>query len=229
MNLRKLRRERAKQPAAATTVDGSTVKALPAGEVVAPEVNGAKVEPLSSHAGGRDEARAAFVADAGGPPPESPTSSTTSSPPGSGGAHGAAHAAPESPAAQLTVEQVAAFGVALLDTLAQRFGPQLGGEPHNWAQTDDERKLLTTAGTPLAAKWFADQQPTPEAMFIIALASVYAPRAMAAKRAARVVEPAVAPVERAHEAAPPREAPPPPPPPPAAPPPPRVNVDSLFG
>lgn len=214
------------------TIDGE-VKRLPAGNAPAPEPKTDErqipIAPLPAADAGREEARAAFIRDAGGPPLETPPPESAST------------AEPQKPADQaqqpeVTVDGVTKMAVAMIDGLATMMGPRfVGGSASTWAQTEQESKNLVTTATPLVAKMMSETNITPEALFLGTLAFIYVPRAFAGAmerasekrshgpahetRDARVVGPTgAAPAQAAAVEAP---APPPvapPPPKPAAPP-----------
>lgn len=215
--------------AGAETIDGE-VRRLPAGNAPAPEPKTDEREipiaPLPAADVGREEARAAFIRDAGGPPLETPAQP-----------EGAPAAEPQKPAAaqqpEVTVEGVTTMAVKMIDGLASMMGPRfVGGSASTWAQTELESQNLITTATPLVAKMMSETNITPEALFLGTLAFIYVPRAFAGAmerasekrgrsdnetRDARVVGPTGAAPAQAPAAA----APPPPPvapPPPAAPP-----------
>ena len=230
MNLRKLRRERAK--AGSATVDA---KALPAGEPKA-DARVIDVEPLTEAATGRDEARDAFVRDTFGdaaPPPEAPPAASSSEPPYEGAAPAGGGPKPgEVPSA---VDGVTAMMVGLMDGAGQLLGPRfVGGSVSTWALGDPEKEQLSATGRPVVAELLNDVAMTPGGLFLATVAFAYLPRALAGtmeraseRRAARekashgavhdarpIVPPAPpAPAAEAKEAPPASPAPPPPPPP----------------
>lgn len=180
MSVRSIARKR-KGAAAGATVDGE-VKRLPAPAAPAPapetERNDAevstRVEPLTSHADGRDEARAAFIKDAGGVPPEAPAApaSTPAASPGE-------PAATATTAPAMTVKDVTKQAVALLSVAGSMVGPMtVGGSPKTWALEEGEAAAIETAARPVVAKYMTSEM-TPEAMLIAALAFVYLPKALA--------------------------------------------------
>lgn len=127
----------------------------------------AVVEPWTPDAdAGRTEARAAFVADAGGDAP----SAVTVPAPETG--------APE--AVAMTAAGVATMAAQLLDALGQVAGPRfVGGTAAGWALAEPERAAVASAATPLVEKYGATQL-SPEALLLATLATIYLPRALAA-------------------------------------------------
>jgi hypothetical protein len=127
-------------------------------------VDASTVEPLGAAIPGREEARAQFIADAGG---------ATESPP----------EAPPEPATVQTVsaEQVTELVVDLLDQCGRIFGPlRVGGTAELWAQTPTDRAMLVNAGSPVARKYLADVEVSIEVAALVAVALVYVPRTLAA-------------------------------------------------
>jgi len=188
VNLRKLRRQKT---AATSTVESSPTSsppgasnapALPPGDAPpapapAPDAREIPIEPLRPAEPGRDEARAAFVRDAGGVTPDAPPSDDgapeAASTPRAG--HGEMHDA--QPA--VTVDGVTEQAVAMLDGLGTMLGPRfVGGGSDVWALDEKERGSLRVAGRPLVAKAMESTNITPEALFLGTLAFVYVPRAL---------------------------------------------------
>lgn len=211
------------------------MRRLPAGPAPAPQPTTTDereipIAPLPAADAGREEARAAFIRDAGGAPPETPAPAdpTTAEQPKPAAA---VEKSSEQPQPEVTVEGVTTMAVAMIDGLATMLGPRfVGGSPSTWAQTEKESKNLITTATPIVSKMMSETNITPEALFLGTLAFIYVPRAFAGameraseKRAkketrdAGAVGPTGAAAAPAPEAAPP--AAPPPPPAPAAPPP----------
>jgi hypothetical protein len=121
---------------------------------------------------GRDEARAAFVADATGADGSADGPRVVSGP------------TPDAPAtAVYPARQVADLLTQLLDVTAQGLGPRfVGGTRATWALRDVEREQVAVAATPVIDAYGLTQL-SPEWALVAVLVAVYGPRAASAMAA----------------------------------------------
>jgi hypothetical protein len=136
----------------------------------APEPPRAVPEPLEPDTEpGRDEARAAFVADA-----EADADSGD-------GPRVVREPTPDAPAtAVYPARQVADLLTQLMDVTAQGLGPRfLGGTRELWALSGGEREQVAVAATPVVEAYGLTRL-SPEWTLVAVLVAVYGPRAAAA-------------------------------------------------
>jgi hypothetical protein len=151
-------------------VDATAEPIGPRRDPSAPEPPRAVPEPLSPETEpGRDEARAAFVADATGASGDADGPRVVSGP------------TPDAPAtAVYPARQVADLLTQLLDVSAQGLGPRfVGGSRDLWALAPTEREQVAVAATPVIDAYGLTQL-SPEWALVAVLVAVYGPRAAAA-------------------------------------------------
>jgi hypothetical protein len=152
-------------------VDDAPVDAT--AEPIGPRRDTSATEPLSPETEpGRDEARAAFVADATGASGDADGPRVVSGP------------TPDAPAtAVYPARQVADLLTQLLDVTAQGLGPRfVGGSRATWALRDVEREQVAVAATPVIDAYGLTQL-SPEWTLVAVLVAVYGPRAASAMAA----------------------------------------------
>jgi hypothetical protein len=122
---------------------------------------------------GRDEARAAFVADA-----------TAGADGGADGPRVVREPTPDAPASAVyPARQVADLLTQLLDVSAQGLGPRfVGGSRELWTLAPTEREQVAVAATPVIDAYGLTQL-SPEWALVAVLVAVYGPRAASAMAA----------------------------------------------
>jgi hypothetical protein len=149
-------------------VDATVEPVGPQRDPTAPEPPRTVPEPLEPEIEpGRDEARAAFVADA-----EADGASSADGP------RVVREPTPDAPAAAVyPARQVADLLTRLLDLSAQGLGPRfVGGTRELWALAPSELEQVAVAATPVVEAYGLTQL-SPEWALVAVLLAVYAPRA----------------------------------------------------
>lgn len=166
---------KAKKRAAEATVDASA-KRLPPGE--APPLEAAeapRVEPIGAPgADGNDAAREAFLRD------EAPEAAEAPRGENSAPASSEAPAEDEPAVPAMTVEQLAAMGVAVIDVGGTFVGPMAvkGSTAEEWALTEKEQQTAAQAFVPWLNEKLSDTEVSPGMMAFGVLASLYGMRSM---------------------------------------------------